>query len=74
MRIYAAVLLVAATVTDGDIININGREVRIFGLAIALRPHGETYFASEADAKQAGRGIWNSSFETSREWRRGHAQ
>ena len=36
-----------------------------YGAALAMRPYGEIYFAAEAEARKARRGIWNGTFEES---------
>ncbi len=45
-----------------------------YGLALAYRQHGERYAASEADAKEARRGMWNGTFMQPSEWRHSHGQ
>jgi endonuclease YncB( thermonuclease family) len=49
-----------------------GRAMVDRGLALAWRPHGEIYFAAEAEAKKARRGMWNGTFVKPREWRDSH--
>ena len=49
-----------------------GRAMVHYGVALAMRPYGEIYFAAEADAKKARRGIWNGTFVEPWEWRDRH--
>lgn len=48
------------------------REMVKSGWAIAYRRHGTDYEAEEADARKAGRGIWQGSFEVPERWRDQH--
>ena len=41
------------------------------GWAVAYRRYSKDYVAQEADAKNAGRGIWSGSFVMPWDWRRG---
>ncbi len=49
-------------------LDINREMVRS-GWAIAYRRHGSDHVDAEADARQAGRGLWQGTFETPERWR-----
>ena len=52
-------------------LDINREMVRS-GWAIAYRRHGTDYEDAESTARQAGRGIWQGTFETPERWREKH--
>jgi endonuclease YncB( thermonuclease family) len=52
-------------------LDINREMVRS-GWAIAYRRHGTQHAGAEASAREAGRGLWQGSFETPERWRERH--